>query len=165
MTDPQAHTGTVELADTAAQTVRELNHHTRGPDAFTGPAQLYRLVGELVQLARGLPQLLDQLGDWLHAEHDADRVRCDNHADPSPTVTRATAQLADAGEAARDLAHALDRAQQHLAHLGSQPAERLDRPADQPACSTRPRVVPCSWQKGGPFTLASDSPAGRRGAG
>ena len=157
MNDPEKHSGPVELADTAVQAVRELNHRTRGPDAFTGPPQLYRLVGELVQLAGGLPQLLDQLGDWLHAEHDADRVRCDNHADPSPTVTRATAQLADAGDAARDLAHALDQAQQHLAHLGSQPAERLDRPADQPACSTRPRVVPCSWQKGGPFTLASDN--------
>ena len=119
MTDPQAHTGTVELADTAAQTVRELNHHTRGPDAFTGPAQLYRLVGELVLLANSLPQLLDQLGCWLDTAHDADRVRADDHADPGPTVTRATTQLADAADAARDLAHLLGRAQQHLAHLGA----------------------------------------------
>ena len=76
---------------------------------------------------------------------------------PAPAVTQATTQMSDAGDAARDLAHKLDRAQQHLAHLGTQPATRLDPPADLPACSTRPQVVPCSWQHGGPFTLASDS--------
>jgi len=28
---------------TTAQAIRELNHRTRGPDAFPGPAELYRL--------------------------------------------------------------------------------------------------------------------------
>ena len=149
MNDPRTQYSKVELAETAARAVRELNHRTRGPDAFTGPAQLYRLVGELVLLVDGLPQLLNQLGRWLHAELDADRVRSDNHADPEPTVTHATAQMIAAGDHARDLAHELARAQQHLAHLGTQPATRLDPPADLPACSTRPQVVPCSWQDGG----------------
>ena len=98
--------------------MRELNHRTRGPDAFTGPAQLYRLVGELVLLTEALPQLLGQLGRWLHAEHDADRIRADDHADPGPAVGRATTQLADAGDSARDLTHTIARAQQHLARLG-----------------------------------------------
>ena len=71
-----------------------MNHRTRGPDAFTGPAELYQLVGELILLVDGLPQLLNQLGRWLHTEHDADRVRSDNHADPGPTVTQATTQMA-----------------------------------------------------------------------
>jgi len=156
MSDPQTRPSTVEVAETAARAVREMNHRTRGPDAFTGPAQLYRLVGELVLLVDGLPQLLNQLGRWLHTEHDADRLRSDNHADPGPTVTHATAHMTAAGDHARDLAHKLARAQQHLAHLGSQPAARLDPTADLPACSTSPQVVPCSWQDGGPFTLASD---------
>ena len=156
MNDPDTPPGLLDLAETAAEHIRELNHRTRGPSAFTGPAQLYRLVGELVLLVEGLPQLLDQLGCWLDAEHHADRVRADNHPNPGTIVTRATPHLSHAGDTARDLAHALDRAQQHLAHLGSQPA-RLDRPADLPACSTRPQVVPCSWQNGGPITLASDS--------
>lgn len=116
--------GTVELAATAGRVVRELNHRTRGADAVNGPAELYRLVGELVVLGRGLPQLLTQLGCWLHAEHDAGRVRSDNHADPGPAVCRATAHMVDAGDAASDLAHALDRAQQHLAHLGATPTDR-----------------------------------------
>ena len=97
MSDPQTPPSTVELVATTAQAIRELNHRTRGPDAFPGPAELYRLVTELVLLVDGLPQLLNQLGRWLHAEHDADRVRSDNHAEPGPTVSRATAHLADAG--------------------------------------------------------------------
>ena len=113
--------GTIELAQTAGQNVRELGHRTRGPDALTGPAQLYRLVGELVLLVDGLPQLLDQLDRWLHAEHAADRVRSDYHADPGPAVGRASTHLADAGDTARSLARTLDRAQQHLAHLGAPP--------------------------------------------
>ncbi len=124
MTGADTPPGTVELAATAGRAVRELNHRTRRPDALAGPAELYRLVGELAVLSRGLPQLLTQLGCWLHAEHDADRVRSDDHADPDPTVHRATAQLADAGDAARDLTHTLDRAQQHLAHLGATPTDR-----------------------------------------
>ncbi len=157
MTDPETRPSTVELAATAAQAVRDLNHRTLGPDAVTGPAQLYRLVGELILLADGLPQLVNQLGRWLQDEHDADRVRSDDHADPGPTVARVTIQMTDAGDAACDLARALGRAQQHLAQLSSNPAAGLDPPADPPSCSTRPQVVPCSWQDGGPITLASDT--------
>ena len=89
MSDPQTPPSTVELVATTAQAIRELNHRTRGPDAFPGPAELYRLVTELVLLVDGLPQLLNQLGRWLHAEHDADRVRSDNHAG-QPTAAAGT---------------------------------------------------------------------------
>src|SRR5574337_1370489 len=114
MTNP-----TLELADQAAQAVRELNHRTRDAGAFTGPAELYRLVGELALLVGGLPQLLNQLEGWLHAERDAGRVRSDNHADPGPAVCGAAAHLARAGYPAHDLADLLTSAQQHLAHLGT----------------------------------------------
>jgi hypothetical protein len=127
MSDRQTPPSTTELAATAAQTVRELNYRTRGPDAFTGPAELYLLVTELVPLVDSLPQLINQLGRWLRAEHHADRVRSDNSTDPGPTVSGATTELANAGDAARDLAHALASAQELLAHLGA--------PPDHPACS------------------------------
>ena len=78
--------GSLELAGRAAEAIRELNHRTRGPGAFTGPAELYRLVAELVVLAGGMPQLLGQLDRWLRVEHDAGRVRSDDRADPGPTV-------------------------------------------------------------------------------
>ena len=145
MSDIDTWPGTVELAETTAQAVRELNHRTRGPDAFTGPAQLYRLVGELVLLVDGLPQLLTQLGCW-HAEHDADRVRSDNHAEPGPTVSRATAHMADAGGAARELAHSLARAQQHLAHLGATRPDRTINHAGQPTAAAGTWTSECRRQ-------------------
>ena len=40
---------TLDLADQAAQAVRELNHRTRGAGAFTGPAELALLVGLLAE--------------------------------------------------------------------------------------------------------------------
>jgi hypothetical protein len=110
---------TLDLADRAAEAVRELNHRTRSAGAFSGPAELYRLVAELVLLAGRLPQLLDQLDQWLHTEHDAGRLRTDNRTDPSPAVRDAATHLADAGNAAHELAHILASAQQCLAHLGT----------------------------------------------
>jgi len=114
MTNGQA----LELAEQAAEALRELNHRTRDSCAFTGPAELYRLVGELALLAGRFPQMLNQLDRWLRAEHDGGRVRSDMCIDPGRIIVAAAAELADAGDAARDLARVLDAAQQHLAHLG-----------------------------------------------
>jgi hypothetical protein len=105
----------LRLAERAAEAVRELNHRTRDPGVFTGPAELYRLVGELALVAGRFPQLLDQLDRWLSAEHDAGRVRVDIGGDPGPVIAAAGAGLADAGDAAHDLARVLDAARQHLA--------------------------------------------------
>jgi hypothetical protein len=138
---------TLDLADQAAQAVRELNHRTRGAGAFTGPAELYRLVAELALLVGRLPQLLGQLDQWLHTEHDAGRLRTDNRTDPGPAVRDAAAHLADASDAAHDLAHVLASAQQCLAHLG----------ATKP---TTPPTKGVSFQplKGGQFSSAVDIP-------
>lgn len=126
ITNPPA----LELAEQAAEAVRELNHRTRDARAFTGPAELYRLVAELALLAGRLPQLLDQLEDWLHAEHDAGRLRSDTRTAPDRIIAAAGADLADAGDAAHDLAHVLAAAQQQLAHLG---ATQPDRTTNQKA--------------------------------
>lgn len=119
----------LRLAEQAAEAVRELNHRTRDPRVLTGPAQLYRLVGELALVAGRFPQLLDQLYRWLAAEHDEGRVRVDNGGDPGPVIAAAGARLADAGDAAHDLARVLDAARQHLARLG---AARPDNPGRSP---------------------------------
>ncbi len=133
---------TLDLADRAAEAVRELNHRTRSAGAFSGPAELYRLVAELVLLAGRLPQLLDQLDQWLHTEHDAGRLRTDTRTDPSPAVRDAATHLADAGNAAHELAHILASAQQCLAHLGT----------------TKPtKGVSFQPLKGGQFSSAVDS--------
>lgn len=130
----------LDLADRAAQAVRDLNHRTRHADAFTGPAQLYRLVGDLGLLVAGLPQLLGQLEGWLHTEHDAGRVRSDTHADPGPTVSDAADYLTEAGDAARDVASLSNGAHQHLAHLGS--LSPPDRPTDNHGRREKDRALP-----------------------
>jgi hypothetical protein len=103
-----AEIGFLELAGRAAEAIRELIHRTRVPGVFTGPAELYRLVAELAVLAGGLPQLLGQLDRWLHIDHDAGRVRSDDHADAGRAVRGAAADLAGAGATAHDLAGVLN---------------------------------------------------------
>jgi hypothetical protein len=128
----------LEVAEQAAEALRELNHRTRDARAFTGPAELYRLVGELALLAGRLPQLLDQLDRWLRAEHDVGRIRADARADPGRIIAAAGAELADAGDAAHDLAHVLDAAQRHLAQLGATGPDRAPNPGGsfQPAAGS-----------------------------
>ena len=59
-------------------------------------------------LVGGLPQLLGQLDRWLHIDHDAGRVRSDDHADAGRAVRGAAADLAGAGATAHDLARVLN---------------------------------------------------------
>ena len=115
----------LDLAQQAAEALRELNHRTRDSPAFTGPAELYWLVGELALLAGRFPQMLNQLDRWLRAEHDGGRVRSDTCIDPGRIIVAAAAELADAGDAARDLARVLGTAQRHLAHLGGTQPEPI----------------------------------------
>jgi hypothetical protein len=56
---------TQQLADLAAEAVRTLNYATRGDDGLLYPGEAYSLLGELGILASRLPQLYDQIGDFL----------------------------------------------------------------------------------------------------
>ncbi len=107
----------VDLAVTAAEAVRGLNHHTLGRHALSEPAELDRIVAELATMAQGLPQLIRQLSSWLNAEHDAGRIGSDDHLDEALVVDRAAAQLAAGRHAAHELGQFLDNARQQLAHL------------------------------------------------
>jgi hypothetical protein len=132
MTSPCARPA-VELAAAAAEAVRTLNHHTQGPHPLSGPAELDRLVAELAMMANRLPQLLRQLGGWLHTEQHAGRIRSDNSTDPARIVSRAAAELTQAGHAANEFGQALDGAHQQLAHLGTAaPARTADVTANRP---------------------------------
>lgn len=109
----------LELAERAAEAVRGLNHLTRDFGALSGPAELYRLVGELTVLVGRLPQLLSQLDRWLQTERDAGRLRADTGTGAGRIVVAAGTDLADAGGAAHEMARALNAALAHLAHLGA----------------------------------------------
>ena len=120
--DAQGHA--LELAEQAAEALRELNHRTRDPRAFTGPAELDRLVGELAILVAGwLPQLRDQLYRWLRAEHDVGRVRADTGTDPGRMTPRAPSWLTPATPRTT-WPTSWPPPLQHLAHLGATQPDR-----------------------------------------
>jgi hypothetical protein len=52
----------LRLSEQAAESIRELNHHTRDADALEEPAQLCWLLADLTLTAQRIPQLLAQLG-------------------------------------------------------------------------------------------------------
>lgn len=54
---------TIDLADAAAQAVRELNHRTQHRSALNGPAQLDRIVAELAVMVAGRSG--SYFPDWL----------------------------------------------------------------------------------------------------
>jgi hypothetical protein len=122
--------GVIELGETAAQAIHGLNHRTRGQHTFTEPAELHRLLAELVATASGLPQLLGQLDRWLRHQHDMAALRADTDEATSDIVSRASGHLTCASHAAHDLAHALDAAHQHTAHLATATPHR--RNTDEP---------------------------------
>jgi hypothetical protein len=107
----------LHVAEHVAESLRDLNHLTRGCDAFADPAELSQLLAELAVMTSRLPQLLDQLRCWLRHEHDAAPLRADTNADPAELICLAAAHLTRAGHYAHDLADALDNAHQHVAHL------------------------------------------------
>jgi hypothetical protein len=109
----------LHLGEQAAEALRDLNHLTRGRDAFADPAELSRLLAELAVMASRLPQLLDQLCCWLRHEHDAAAMRADTNADPAELVCLAAAHLTRASHCAHNLAGTLDNAHQHVAHLAT----------------------------------------------
>ena len=107
------------LGEQAAEAVRELNHHTRQPDAFTDPAEICCLLADLTATAQRTPQLLGQLARWLTNEHATTTLRSDNDTPVGEIVTAATTALADAACHADRSAASIDAAHQHLAHLAT----------------------------------------------
>jgi len=114
----------LSLGEQAAETIRSLNHLTRGPGAFADPADACQLVAALATMTGRLPQLLGQIATWLHSELHAGRLRADTTAhtdDPAELLTLAATCLTQAGHCAHRANQALDTAQQHTAHLATAP--------------------------------------------
>ncbi|WP_328304786.1 hypothetical protein [Actinomycetospora sp. NBC_00405] len=97
----------------AAEAVRSANHATvRG--VLDGP-EACAAVGNLAELVRRLPQVLDFLARSLRRA-DPTEHRDDRGADPTGALCHAHGHLSDARALVDDLAHQLDHA--HLGHLG-----------------------------------------------
>ncbi|HEY5840794.1 MAG TPA: hypothetical protein VIU11_16405 [Nakamurella sp.] len=104
-----------------------LNHRTRDRHAFTGPAELYRLVAELALLVGGLPQLLGQLEDGCTPNTTPAASGPILTPTPArPSATRPPTWPTPATPPAT-WPRSCNDAQQHLAHLGAtQPRSMKD---------------------------------------
>jgi len=100
----------VEMAETAFEAVRRINHITGGP--IMAPL-LYQVLGNLKLVGPGLEQALRQLGDGLDASLDRAGyvVYEDDGRDPAESVATAVGHLVAAAEAAEQLGWHLERAQ------------------------------------------------------
>lgn len=67
---PHSPERTRALADVAAEVIRTLNYATRGHDGLNDPADAYELLGALGQLAERLPQLCEQIRNYLTNAHN-----------------------------------------------------------------------------------------------
>ena len=129
--DSMTPTGAVDLAHTASEVIRVLNHatrHTHDCPALRYPADAYGLVVELGQLASGLPQLFTQVSAFLQQQlqHGLVSVEGGEHVgDPFGAVGTASHQLeGPASQAARSLATSLDAAREAIAFAGYNGPER-----------------------------------------
>lgn len=122
-----------DLAAQAEAAIRVLIHRTRRVGALGDPADVANLIAALAYLTSMLPQLLGQLADWLDHEYRAGHLRVDPEA-PHPDVDRTlrvlTVTLQQAIDAQNEVAHDLDTAHQHAAHLATVPVTQ-QQPAQQ----------------------------------
>jgi hypothetical protein len=108
---PHTPAYTVQVAWGLAEAVRVLNYATTHAAAgLTTPATAYDVIGATKTAAQRLPQLFDQLSNFLERELDAGRL-ADHVREPAAAVETALMGLSRAGEAADEMERELERAQ------------------------------------------------------
>jgi hypothetical protein len=110
-----------DLAFSAAELVRALNHATLAPgrDGWEYPGDAYDVIGGLDQTAGGMSQALEQVWTLLSGLVADGHVRSDRGT-PDEDLSAARAALDDARAAADQLAAALGRAHSATNPLGWQ---------------------------------------------
>jgi hypothetical protein len=99
-----------EIADTAAEALRTLNHRTRTEgDDWQYPGDAYSVVGNLTYLAGGLPQAISQIRALMQRLENSGNLRSDKDAIGSD-LHETYAGLDDAKAAAEQMYAALNRA-------------------------------------------------------
>ena len=133
----------VELAETAAEAVRGLNHATTAHGGgLVFPSDAYDVLTHLAVLAARLPQALGQVQDFLDTECDAGRVVVvagEHVGDPVAAVTTTAHFTETAVTASHALHDALQRAAQALTWAAAveddepvqDAAEALDGPGQE----------------------------------
>ncbi|KAF0646299.1 MULTISPECIES: hypothetical protein [Streptomyces] len=123
-----------QIADAAAEQVRELNHRTINADAFYGedgfrgaaPARLSGTVQGLLALTQRLPQSLQQIRRSLAELEQAQEIRMADGQDPADAVSTALRALLNAEEAFKAAEHALQTASTPMSAMGGYLGEPED---------------------------------------
>jgi hypothetical protein len=116
---PHSDEATAEAAGLVSETTRLLNYAT-GPhadDGLTEPGTAYRVMADLAEAARRLPQLCGQLGDYLAREFAAGHLADDYGRLPYLVTSQARHDLDAAAQHAAALGTALAAAQNAIAGL------------------------------------------------
>src|SRR4051794_18855146 len=107
----------IAAAFTAAESIRTLNHATRGRAGYEWPSDVSTVLGELLAMSQRLSQALGQAARWLDAAETAGRVGHDRGADVRTAVEDVLADLDRARREAGSLALALESAHCGAGHL------------------------------------------------
>jgi hypothetical protein len=120
----QSLTEPSQAADLAAESLRWLNHLL---GRFQAAADVYTVLGSLVECQARLPQALEGLTAYLVREQAAGRLRREGGGDAQERVAAAGAAAAEAHQAVSNAAAALRRAQSALSDVyGPIPEEEGD---------------------------------------
>ncbi|CAK7288636.1 hypothetical protein [Streptomyces misionensis] len=106
-----------ELSDSAAESVRSLNHATlqQSSNGWQYPGDAYSVVGNLAHMAGMLPQAIGQLESLIGSLEDGGNLRSDQGPEDLPgRLIEFHGAIADAIGQAHALQRALDRAHQAL---------------------------------------------------
>ncbi|MFD4996958.1 hypothetical protein [Streptomyces buecherae] len=108
-----------QLAGTAAEAIRALNHVTLNSKALPYPPHVSETVQALVAMVDRLPQALQQISGAVrrHAEHGL--IRMDDGTDPAKAAGEVSSYLADAIDDVDKLSVSLHVAASVLFHMGT----------------------------------------------
>lgn len=104
------------LAEAAAEAIRELNHETLDPGRVDH-ASVYTVLGSLESLLFRLPQVLQQLDRAVAARAGVGLLRLDNADDPGAVADWFAAAVKDAVEQLDQAAHSADALHQAASHF------------------------------------------------
>lgn len=110
------------MGETFAEAVRALNHATAGSDGLAYPADVYDVLGYLAAGVAGLDQAARQLARFLDGQLETQRLAVTAGpytGKPGAAVAAANDRLSAARGAARQLADALDGAQQAISEVSA----------------------------------------------
>ncbi|MGW1411954.1 hypothetical protein [Streptomyces sp. NPDC002403] len=107
-----------DLADTAAEAIRSLNHATQSSKGeLTYPGDAYEVVASLTVLTQRLPQSFEQLSHFLGGLAESGAVTAD-YGIPDEHLAEARSALASGALIAQTLTEFLDSVHSSLAPLG-----------------------------------------------